>query len=128
MEVELDEIIKRDKKSRGPRRNYGDRDRNKDHDRDGDSNMGHGPRRQERRRERNTAPYHRPSPRFHTTGDVDNEWKHDLYDKEEDEIEPTGWGTRRKFNNREDSSVKLSVENLHYEITEEELKVISSST
>ena len=123
MEVELDELIKQKKQQNRTQRCGNRRNRR---DKDGDVNMGssRGPGRkpQRQRKPRRDGPYSRSN--YNTTGDTSQNWKHDLYNKDEDEIEETGWGSKRT-KQEEDllRGTTVLIDNIHYEVSEEELKV-----
>uniref|UniRef100_A0A7S4IG52 RRM domain-containing protein n=1 Tax=Vannella robusta TaxID=1487602 RepID=A0A7S4IG52_9EUKA len=122
MEVELDELIKQKKQQNRTQRGGNRRNRR---DKDGDVNMGssRGPGRkpQRQRKPRRDGPYSRSN--YNTTGDTSQNWKHDLYNKDEDEIEETGWGSKRT-KQEEDllRGTTVLIDNIHYEVSEEELK------
>lgn|SRR3990167_5310139 len=110
MDVELDAIIQEEEKPKNEPTDVAMKEK------------GYGPRRRTRQFKHRDSPYQRHESRYSTSGDTENPWKHDLFDKDEEEIEQTGWGTRKR-SKRNDNSFKLSIENLHYEVTTEELKV-----
>lgn len=124
MDVELDDFIRQQKREKGKERKGNGRK-----DRDGDVQMGssRGPnRRQQRQRKpRRDAPYSRNS--YNTSGDASQDWKHDLFGKDEDEVEHTGWGTSKRQEGGDlIKGTAVIITNLHYEISDEELKVICS--
>jgi hypothetical protein len=117
MDMALDDIIAQGKRKKGP----------SDRDVDMKDSGGYGPRRrQSQRRDRtqhSNAPYSKQHSRYVTSGDVEQTWKHDLFGKDEDEVEETGWGTKKESNSELLSGTVVYITNLHYEVTEDELKV-----
>jgi hypothetical protein len=79
---------------------------------------------QRRSRAEEETPYTRG--RYNTSGDVNKSWKHDLYNKDEDQVEQTGWGTRRTTNDELIKGTAILISSLHWEVSEEELKVNAS--
>ena len=134
-ELSLDEIIKREKREK--KDSHAPRERTQKRDRDehmSDSRSFRGPRREggsRRRRDRGgtDTPYSRG--RYNTSGDASQSWKHDLFDKASDEgkeVEETGWGTRRSRHDEDLArGTPVVVSNLHWEVSEDDLKVIIPS-
>ena len=120
-DVSLDDMIKQKKMEN--RRNKGRRNR----DNDGDVEMGssrgpgystRGPRQRNRNR---STPYKKN--KYTTSGDSSKAWKHDFYGKEDEEIEETGWRKKEKKEDDLLDGTSVIIDNLHWEITEAELKV-----
>jgi len=118
LNMSLDELLAKDRESKKPQRRS-NRD-NQDVDMD---DTGYGPtrRRQGRHSRKNTRDAG-PVARYATSGNVHKAWTHDLFGKEDDEIERTGWGMRKNDRTELLPGTVVSVQNLHYEVTEEELK------
>mmetsp|Transcript_23341 Transcript_23341/g.39858 ORF Transcript_23341/g.39858 Transcript_23341/m.39858 type:complete len:227 (-) Transcript_23341:86-766(-) len=124
-DVSLDDMIKQKKMEN--RRNKGRRNR----DNDGDVEMGssrgpgystRGPRQRNRNR---STPYKKN--KYTTSGDSSKAWKHDFYGKEDEEIEETGWRKKEKKEDDLLDGTSVIIDNLHWEITEAELKTVFES-
>jgi len=77
-----------------------------------------GPRQRNRNR---STPYKKN--KYTTSGDSSKAWKHDFYGKEDEEIEETGWRKKEKKEDDLLDGTSVIIDNLHWEITEAELKV-----
>ncbi|KAF9879895.1 hypothetical protein CkaCkLH20_02706 [Colletotrichum karsti] len=110
MDRSLDEILA-EKKSDGPRNNR----------RGGGGGGGGGPRRRERERQEYPRDGVRKSFRDESRN-LDSEWVHDRFEEHDSRRGPANRRRRDEPDHRDASSSKLRVENIHYELTSEDLE------